>query len=107
MTPISLFIIHTKNDFEVATTNNSSSLFINHIKELMNCRASRLQKGIYDEMSSFQRITIQNRQRSSSSTATKHTIGVSPEPHLDLICNPFDTRQWNHLSIGKRNFTLR
>jgi len=87
------------------TTNNSSSLFINHIKELMNYRASRLQKDIYNEMSSFQRITIQNRQRSSSTT--KHTIAVSPEPYLDLICNPFDTRQWNHLSLGKLNFTLR
>jgi hypothetical protein len=71
----------------------------------MNYRASRLQKDIYNEMSSFQRITIQNRQRSSSTT--KNTIGVSPEPYLDLMCNPFDTRQWNHLSLGKLNFTIR
>ncbi|CAF1272421.1 unnamed protein product [Didymodactylos carnosus] len=42
-----------------STTNNSS-----------------LQKDIYNEMSSFQRITIQNRERSLSSTATKHTIGL-------------------------------
>ncbi|CAF1550666.1 unnamed protein product [Didymodactylos carnosus] len=40
----------------------------------MNYLASRLQKDIYNEMSSFQQITIQNRERSSSSTATKHTI---------------------------------
>ncbi|CAF1277115.1 unnamed protein product [Didymodactylos carnosus] len=83
-----------------STTNNSSSLFVNHIKELMNYLASRLQKDIYNEMSSFQQITIQNRERSSSSTATKHTIGVSLESYLDVIRNPFDTRQWNHLSLA-------
>src|SRR4051812_19111145 len=86
-------------------TNNSSSIFINHIKEFMKYRVSGLQKNIYNEMSSFQRITIQNCQRSSSTT--KYIISVSPEPYLDLICNPFDTRQWNHLSLGKRSFILR
>ncbi|CAF1393904.1 unnamed protein product, partial [Rotaria magnacalcarata] len=40
---------------------------------------------------------LQNRQRSSS---TKNVIGVSPEPYLDLISNPFDKRQWNYLSFG-------
>ncbi|CAF1289522.1 unnamed protein product [Rotaria sordida] len=29
-----------------------------------------------------------------------HTIGVSPEPYLDLISNPFNKRQWNYLSLG-------
>ncbi|CAF5084128.1 unnamed protein product, partial [Rotaria magnacalcarata] len=43
-------------------------------------------------------IILQNRQRSSS---TKNVIGVSPEPYLDLISNPFDKRQWNYLSLGK------
>ncbi|CAF5224831.1 unnamed protein product, partial [Rotaria magnacalcarata] len=38
-----------------------------------------------------------NRQRSSS---TKYVIGVSPEPYLDLISNPFDKCQWNYLSFG-------
>ncbi|CAF3328637.1 unnamed protein product [Rotaria socialis] len=40
---------------------------------------------------------LQNLQRSSS---TKNVIGVSPEPYLDLISNPFDKRQWNYLSFG-------
>ncbi|CAF4889921.1 unnamed protein product, partial [Rotaria socialis] len=47
-------------------------------------------------MASFRRIILQNRQRSSS---TKIVIGVSPEPYLDLISNPFDKRQWNYLSL--------
>jgi hypothetical protein len=47
--------------------------------------------------SSFRRVLLQNRQRSAS---TKNTIGVSPEPYLDLISNPFDRRQWNQLSLG-------
>jgi hypothetical protein len=54
------------------------------------------------EMSSYRRIILQNCQRSSS---TKMTIGVSPEPYLDLIMNPFDTRPWNHLSLGNTFFS--
>ncbi|CAF4569796.1 unnamed protein product, partial [Rotaria socialis] len=42
-------------------------------------------------MASFRKIILQNRQRSSS---TKNTIGVSPEPYLDLISNPFNKSQW-------------
>ncbi|CAF3574315.1 unnamed protein product [Rotaria socialis] len=41
-------------------------------------------------------IILQNRQRSSS---TKNVIGVSSEPYLDLIFNPFNKRQWNYLSL--------
>jgi hypothetical protein len=52
-------------------------------------------------MASFRKIILQNRQRSSS---TKNVIGVSPEPYLDLISNPFDKRQWNYLSLGKTFF---
>ncbi|CAM4819894.1 unnamed protein product [Rotaria magnacalcarata] len=48
-------------------------------------------------MASFRRIILQNRQRSSS---TKNVIGVSPEPYLDLMSNPFNKRQWNYLSLG-------
>ena len=76
---------------------NNSSLF-NHINEYINCRINRFKKEIYDEMSPFRRIILQNRQRSSS---TKTTIGVSPEPYLELMFNPFLARQWNHLSLGK------
>jgi hypothetical protein len=76
---------------------NNSTLF-NHINEYINCRINRLKKEIYDKMSSFRRILLQNRQRSSS---TKTTIGVSPEPYLDLMYNPFLTSQWNHLSLGE------
>jgi hypothetical protein len=54
------------------------------------------------EMSSYRRIILQNRQRSSS---TKNSIGVSREPYLDLIMNPFDTRPWNHLSLGNTFFS--
>jgi hypothetical protein len=28
-------------------------------------------------------------------------IGVSPEPYLDLISNPFNALEWHHLSLGK------
>ena len=78
-------------------TTNGFSLF-DHIKEYLNYRTNKLIKDIYIEMSSYRRIILRNHQRSSS---TKMTIGVSPEPYLDLISNPFNARQWNSLSLGK------
>ncbi|CAF4778156.1 unnamed protein product, partial [Rotaria socialis] len=78
-------------------SNNNDTTMLNNIKEHINNRINRLKKDIYDKMASFQRIILQNRQRSSS---TKNVIGVSSEPYLDLISNPFDKRQWNYLSLG-------
>ena len=75
----------------------TNSTLFNHINEYINCRINRLKKEIYDKMSPFRRILLQNRQRSSSAQTT---IGVSPEPYLDLMYNPFLRSQWNHLSLG-------
>ncbi|CAF1572474.1 unnamed protein product, partial [Adineta steineri] len=77
------------------TTTSTSVL--NQVQEYMNCRISKLKNDIYNKMSSFRKVILQNRQRSSS---IKDVIGVWPEPYLDLISNPFDTRQWNYLSLG-------
>ncbi|CAF2102843.1 unnamed protein product, partial [Rotaria magnacalcarata] len=68
----------------------NDTTMLNNIKEHINNRINRLKKDVYDKMTSFRRIILQNRQRSSS---TKNVIGVSPEPYLDLISNPFDKRQ--------------
>lgn len=88
--------------FESLVSNNNDIInhttMLNNIKEYINNRINRLKKDIYDKMASFRRIILQNRQRSSS---TKNVIGVSPEPYLDLISNPFNQRQWNYLSLGK------
>jgi hypothetical protein len=95
-----------QNEFikvETFFSNNINNIIndttmLNNIKEHINNRINRLKKDIYDKMTSFRRIILQNRQRSSS---TKNVIGVSPEPYLDLISNPFNKRQWNYLSLGK------
>ncbi len=80
------------------STATTTTTAFNYIKDYINSRTSTLQKDIVHQMSSsFRRVLLQNRQRSSS---TKNTIGVSPESYLDLISNPFDTRQWSHLSLG-------
>ncbi|CAF1648303.1 unnamed protein product [Rotaria magnacalcarata] len=89
-----------QNEFiqlESLLSNNNDKTMLNNIKEYINNRINRLKKDIYDKMASFRRIILQNRQRSSS---TKNVIGVSPEPYLDLISNPFNKRQWNYLSLG-------
>ena len=94
------------------TTNSSSlslSSLFNHVKEYINYRTLKLKSDISNNMSSFRRLILQNRQRSSS---TKNTNGVSPETYLDLISNPFHARQWNYLSLGKisifpRNYVIQ
>jgi hypothetical protein len=69
----------------------------NHIKEYINHRINRLKQEIIDKMSPFRRILLQNRQRSLS---RQNTVGVSPEPYLDLLTNPFNTHQWTFLLLG-------
>ena len=80
------------------TTDNASSL-IKEIKNYMTDQTDKLKENIYNQMTSFRKKLLQDRQRSSSSTKTM--VGVSPEPYLDLICNHFDKRQWNYLTYGK------
>ncbi|CAF1527436.1 unnamed protein product [Adineta steineri] len=70
---------------------------IDKIKEYMVYRTNSLKQDIYQQISSFRERLLHNRQRSST---TKTTIGVSPEPYLDLHKNPFNTCQWTQLSLG-------
>ncbi|CAF1369208.1 unnamed protein product [Adineta steineri] len=89
---------YVKLESYVSTNMTTTSISVlNQVQEYINYRISKLKNDIYNKMSSFRKIILQNRQRSSS---TKDTTGVWPEPYLDLISNPFDTRQWNYLSLG-------
>lgn len=74
-----------------------STLFSN-IKEYITCYTDKLQQSIHQKMSSFRVVLLQHRHRSLK---TKKYIGVSPEPYLDCVSNPFNTLQWNQLSLGK------
>jgi hypothetical protein len=89
------------NTITATTNNNNGSSLFNQIKEYLNYRTNSLIEEINVEMSSYRRIILQNRQRSSS---TNNSIGVSPETYLDLIMNPFNTCLWNQLSLGKIQF---
>ncbi|CAM4805708.1 unnamed protein product [Rotaria magnacalcarata] len=44
--------------------------------------------------------SMNNTSKSSTFIINKKVIGVSPEPYLDLISNPFNKCQWNYLSLG-------
>jgi hypothetical protein len=81
------------------TTTIAGSSILNKIKEYMTYQTNRLKQDTYNKMSSFRVKLLQNRQRSLT---TKDTIGVSPEPYLDLHSNPFSTCQWAQLSLGER-----
>ena len=69
------------------------------IKDYLVERTNQLKRTVCDEVSSSRIILLQNRQRASSS---RDTVGVSPEPYLDIISDPFDQREWNYLCLGKR-----
>jgi len=68
---------------------NGLSLF-NDVNRYMTYRTNQLKQDIYKKMSSFRGKLLQHHQRSLS---TKNMIGVSPEPYLDLISNPFNALQ--------------
>ena len=88
------------------STNTDNALStIKKIEESMTDQINQIKENISNQMSSFQKKLLQNRQRSSSSTQ-KTMISTSPKPYLDLISNYFDKLQWNTLSYGKIIFFL-
>ncbi|CAF1509075.1 unnamed protein product, partial [Rotaria sordida] len=82
--------------FNINITNDGVSI-LNKFKKYITYRTNRLKQDISNKISSSRGILLQNRHRSS---LAKNMIGVSPEPYLDLIDNPFNTLQWNQLSLG-------
>lgn len=72
---------------------------MNKLDEYVMIQTRRWKQEVYDRMFTFRILLLQNRQRSSIG---KMTIGVSPEPYLDLDCNPFDKHEWTQLSLGNR-----
>ncbi|CAF1255732.1 unnamed protein product [Adineta ricciae] len=76
---------------------SAGSLIYNHIQEYISYQTEKLKKDVYKGMFIFRRKV---RQRHLRSYAAKNSIGVSPESYLDLISNPFNPREWNHLSLG-------
>ena len=80
------------------STNNDPAILIKNIEDYMTDQIKELKDRKYREMSTIQRKLLRDRQHASSS---KSMIGVSPEPYLALLSNPFSKCQWNHLSLGK------
>ncbi|CAF4588336.1 unnamed protein product, partial [Rotaria socialis] len=89
-------LVQLKSRLLNSMTLNGESMF-HHLNEYANSRTKKLKADIHHRVSSYRKILLQNRQRSPS---TKNIIGVCPEPFLDLMSNPFNTNEWNHLSLG-------
>ncbi|CAF5113724.1 unnamed protein product [Rotaria sp. Silwood1] len=75
----------------------NGDLILNHLNEYMTSQTTKLKSDIQHNVASYRHTLLQNRQRSVSS---KNTICVSSEPYLDLLENPFNEREWNHLCLG-------
>lgn len=69
----------------------------NQLTEYMTIRTKELKQKIIDQIPIYQGKFIRNRQLA---TKTRTTVGISPEPYLDLISNPFNKREWHFLSLG-------
>ena len=80
-----------------STIRNSSSAY-NDIQDYLNYQREKLRNNVYKELFAYRKKLLRDGQRSST---VQHSIGVSPEPYLDLISNPFNLREWKHLSLGK------
>jgi hypothetical protein len=79
------------------TSLHGETLF-NQINEYMANRTKELKQTIMNKIPVIRGKLLRNHQRSLS---TKTMISLSPEPYLDSISNPFDTREWHILSLGK------
>ena len=81
---------------------NGSSIY-EQIQQHMNCQTNKLKQQVSMKIKSLRGILIKNRRRSSS---TKNTVGVWPEPYLDLLTNVFNRYEWNYLSLGNSFFFI-
>ena len=79
---------------------NGSSIY-EQMQQHMNCQTNKLKQQVSMKIKSLRGILIKNRRRSSS---TKNTVGVWPEPYLDLLTNVFNRYEWNYLSLGNSFF---
>ena len=81
---------------------NGASIY-EQIQQHMNCQTNKLKQQVSMKIRSLRGILIKNRQRSSSA---KNTVGVWPEPYLDLLTNVFNLYEWNYLSFGNSFFQI-
>ena len=84
-----------------ASTRDETTVLSN-INQYMSSRTSQLKQEVCKKMPAFREKLLRNRQRSSSA---KGMIGVSPEPYLDLLWNPFTAAEWQHLTLGRSHFS--
>ena len=82
-------------------TNTDRSCVLEDIHHYVTHQTGKFKQDIYRRLSGYQRNLVQRRHHSRTA---KETVGVSPEPHLDLLSNPFTQREWDYLSLGKRIF---
>ncbi|CAF2119439.1 unnamed protein product, partial [Rotaria magnacalcarata] len=75
---------------------NGSSVY-EQIQQHMNYQTNKLKQRVSMKIRSLRGILIKNHRRSSTA---KNTIGVWPEPYLDLLVNVFNRYEWNYLSFG-------
>jgi hypothetical protein len=80
------------------TSLQGQTLF-NHINEYMANRTKEFKQSVIRKIPGIRGRLLRNYQNLSPS-ATNTMIGVSPEPYLDLISNPFDRLEWHYLSLG-------
>ncbi|CAF3424348.1 unnamed protein product, partial [Rotaria socialis] len=77
--------------------NINGSCVYQQIQQHMNYQTNKLKRQVSMKIRSLRGILIKNRRRSSSA---KNTIGVWPEPYIDLLTNVFNRYEWNYLSFG-------
>ncbi|CAF1629303.1 unnamed protein product, partial [Rotaria magnacalcarata] len=75
---------------------NGSSIY-EQIQQHMNYQTNKLKQQVSMKIRSLRGILIKNHRRSSSA---KNTVGVWPEPYLELLTNVFNCYEWKYLSFG-------
>lgn len=82
----------------VFLSNSNGVIGLEQIKRYMLYYTDRVKQDVSKKMVATRRKLLHNRQRC---TSAKGTVGVSPEPYLDLLENPFNASEWQQLMLGK------
>ena len=81
-------------------TSLQGQILLDQINQYIVNRRKELKRTIIQKTPAFRERLLRNYHRSTS-PRKKMNIGISPQPYLDLISNPFDTHEWYYLSLGR------
>lgn len=84
--------------FHLINNHHFSETLIQQIQIYLQDQTKQMKGMLFRQSLTIRTKLHRDRRRNTSSTTM---IGVSPEPYLALVENPFSRREWKYLSLGR------